>query len=350
MRRFLMVLLGIAVIGCAQRKNAALDEPVELLVGVGSSGTVIRANCKPITDLYGVNVSNTYIIQRGDRLEIGVWGEDDMTKRLTVGTDGKISYFMARNMQAAGKTPRELARSLLSSVKKYFGPPQFWVRLIDTAGDFVSISGAIDCPGLQPIDIHTRLLTVLRRAQVSCVRPKCPRRTGERPDWSQAFVLRGTKFLDVDLEKLLGAKGATPREIAVNDVLLQPSDRIYVPTLIKSGNKVYVVGATRQPRLIRYSKEITYLEALITSGDAPEAAWKRKSFIIRGKMKHPQIIPVNARLVRTGKLPDIALKPGDTVFIPRMPIKKTSEVIRQLDVIYRQVARAEAAWKTRFDR
>jgi protein involved in polysaccharide export with SLBB domain len=226
---------------------------------------------------------------------------------------------------------------------------EVFVRLIDFRGDFVRVSGAIDNPGIHPCGDSTRLMTVMEMIRERCARPACPRRATATPDWSQAFVLREDKLLDVDFEKLLGAKpnAATAREKALSNVLLEPGDRIYVPPVIKLGSKVYVVGAVGYPRLIRYHKEITYLEAMVRAGDVPCSAWERKSFIIRGKMKHPTIIPVNAPLVRTGKIADILLKPGDVIFVPRKSIKKTLEVVRQLDVIYGQVAQAEAACNKR---
>jgi len=171
----------------------------------------------------------------------------------------------------------------------------------------------------------------------------------EVADLSNAFVLRGEEFLDVDFAKLFGGSVANPREIAANNIRLQANDRIFIPSAVKLENKVYVVGAVRVPRLIRYSKEISFLEAVVEAGDVPEAAWERMSFIIRGRMKKPQIIEVNTRDIRIGKRPDIALQPGDVIFMPKTPLAKAAEVVGQFATIFTGVTTAESAYKVHFD-
>jgi polysaccharide biosynthesis/export protein len=337
MRWFLIVLVSLVALGCGRQRE--LSQDFEMLLPVPGAlppeaPPPPRRACR-------------YVIQPGDRLEIGVWGEDDMTKRLSVDQDGRISYFRITDVKAAGKTTRALEQELPKHLKKWFGSrPVFSVTLIRPAGKFISITGVVASPGWYSLGKEVRLLTLLANAQRGWSWSSSHHRHSDaKPDWSQAFVLRGDKFLDVDFEKLLDAKGSTPREKILNNPLLQPGDRVYVPGLVSPGNRVYVVGVPRRPRLIRYSKEITFLEAMLRAEDIPCSVWERKIFIIRGKMKHPTIIPVNVRLVRTGRIADILLKPGDVIFVPKTRIEKTGEVICRLDAIYGQVAQAETMYR-----
>lgn len=294
-----------------------------------------------------------YRIRTSDRLEIGVFGENDMTKEVKVGPDGRISYFLATEVMASGLTLAEIKVEIERRLQPYFKKPRVFASLVDSAGNFVSVTGIVKSPGIYSISNETRLVDVIAKARGI---PLAAHGLGgiadvEVADLSQAFVLRGDKFLNVDFEILFGRKRAGARAIAINNVLLQPNDRIFIPSAVSMDNKIFVVGAVRAPRVIRYSKEISFLEALVTAGDVPQGAWERKSFIIRGRMNKPRIIPVNTRLVRTGGIADIRLEAGDVIFVPKTPLAKTAEVIRQIDVIFSGITNAERASNVRmFDR
>ncbi len=281
----------------------------------------------------GVMPDRPYRLRTGDVVEIGVWGEDDMTKRITVGPDGRISYYKATEIRTAGRTLKKLREILQEKLAEDFKNPEVFASLINSAGNFVSITGGVKNPGLYSISNETRLRDLIKRAG------------GLLPNGEsdEGVILRGSNLVDVDFDKLFDKKKAGAREIALNNVLLQPNDRIHIPTAIRLDNMVFVVGAVRVPRAIRYSKSITFLEALVTAGDVPAGAWERKWFIVRGRMNKPAIIPVNARQIRTGKMKDIALQSGDVIFLPKVPLEKTAEVIRQLDVIFGAVNQAGRA-------
>jgi len=296
-------------------------------------------------------IAELYRIRTEDLLEVGVWGEEDMTRRLKVGPDGRISYFQATELPVSGRTLGELKVELRSILSKHFKNPEVFVSLVDSAGFFVSVTGVVKSPGLYRINNESRVVDVV--AQAGGI-PLAAAPTGIAnlavADLSQAFVLRGDKFLDVDFAKLFGGK-ADPREIAANNVRLEANDRIYVPSAVNLDNKVFVAGAVRFPRVIQFSKEITMLEALLEAGDVPEAAWERRSFIIRGRMNKPEIIAVNTRDLREGRIPDIRLQAGDVVFLPKTPLAKIAEVIGQMDNIFGGINSSAAASNVRyFDR
>lgn len=297
-------------------------------------------------------ISEPYRIRTDDIIEIGVWGEADMTRKVKVGPDGRISYFQATSLLAAGKTLSELKAELTEKMKGYFKHPEVFVSLEDSAGHYVSVIGVVKSPGNYKINNETRLMDIVAQAGgIPLASNVLGTRTEEVADLSNAFVLRGEQFLDVDFAKLFsGSSGIDPREIAANNVRLQAGDRIFIPSAVKLENKVYVVGAVRAPQLITYSKEISFLEAIIRAGDVFQGSWERNSFIIRGRMKKPEIIAVNTREVRTGKVPDIALQPGDVIYMPKTPLFTASEVVAQFGTIFTGVTQAEAAYKVRFDR
>jgi len=358
MRKLLPAVVCLSVIasGCGRKKQPTvrLDEPVDVLVesGRGKLYQPGRAFRDMEIGPEPPRIADVYRIRTGDALEVGVWGENDMTKRITVGPDGRISYFLATEVLASGRTLKELKSHLRQRLKKHYKDPEVFVSLVSSAGNFVSVTGIIKKPGIYKISNESRLVDIIAQAGgIPLGSTQFGQGITEVADLSQAFVLRGSRFVNVDFEKLFRRKPATAREIAMNNILLQPNDRIYVPSAVQLDNKVFIVGAVRAPRMIRYSKDITFLEALVRAGDVPEQAWERKSFIVRGRMNNPKIIPVNSRLVRQGRIADIRLQAGDVIFMPKTPLAKTVEVIRQLDSIFGGMTSAERASKVRmFDR
>jgi len=301
-------------------------------------------------------VTEPYRIRTGDVLEIGVWGEDGMTRRVTVGPDGRISYYQTTELMAAGRTLGELKAELRSQLKEYFKHPEVVLSLSDSAGLFVSVTGQVRNPGLYKINNESRVADVIAQAGgIPLGSTAYAERYVEVADLSTAWVLRGDQFVEaqpgvpVDFTKLFGSS-RDPREIALNNVRLQASDRIFIPSAVSLDNKVFVLGQVRLPQVIQYSKEISFLEAIARAGDVPESAWERRSFIIRGRFNKPQIIEVNTRAVRTGEARDIRLQPGDVVFLPKTPLAKAADVITQMDTIMTGVITADRAYQVRFDR
>jgi polysaccharide export outer membrane protein len=64
-----------------------------------------------------------YVIGPLDSIEVFVWRAPDVSVRVPVRPDGKISTPLVEDMQAAGKTPTELARDLEGELRTYLQDP-----------------------------------------------------------------------------------------------------------------------------------------------------------------------------------------------------------------------------------
>jgi polysaccharide export outer membrane protein len=64
-----------------------------------------------------------YIIGPLDTVEVFVWRAPDVSVRVPVRPDGKISTPLVEDMQAAGKTPTQLARDLETELRTYLQDP-----------------------------------------------------------------------------------------------------------------------------------------------------------------------------------------------------------------------------------
>jgi polysaccharide export outer membrane protein len=108
----------------------------------------------------GKGVAQSYQIGSGDVLEIKTWKEPDFSQdNVLVRTDGKISFPLLNDVQAAELTPIELKRVIETGLKDYVGTPVVTISVIDPASQKFYILGEIQNTGEFPL---TKKLTVLQ--------------------------------------------------------------------------------------------------------------------------------------------------------------------------------------------
>ena len=89
------------------------------------------------------HVIEPYRIKPLDVLEVSLLGEEDMTKRVVVAPDGRLSYFVASDIVAGERTFAELRAAIRERLKEYFVDPQVCVTGREFAGNTVSILGQV---------------------------------------------------------------------------------------------------------------------------------------------------------------------------------------------------------------
>jgi len=67
--------------------------------------------------------AGSYLVGPGDSLQIYVWDHADLSTAVAVRPDGKISIPLVDDMQAAGKSPTQLARDIEGVLGKYVRTP-----------------------------------------------------------------------------------------------------------------------------------------------------------------------------------------------------------------------------------
>ncbi len=294
------------------------EGPFEIETGPGTFGL------KPI------DRPELYRARPGDVLLIELLGEDKMSRKVKVGPDGRLTYYIARGIQASGRTFDHIRRDIAHRLRAHYKNPQIAVSGISYRGNTVSVLGVVGKPGLYEITSSTRLLDVIAQAGGIPVTWKIGATsvgTEEIADYRKSYVMRGGEFLDVDFVALFRG---TKSEVVGNNALLRPGDRVNIPAAAGGGSKVMVLGEVARPGVVRYANSISFLEAIAEAGGVKASAWERKAFIVRGSMDRPKVMAVNARAVATGRSRDVELQRGDVVFLPKHALGKMSEVTRQL--------------------
>ena len=80
--------------------------------------------------------SSDYIIGPGDRLNIFVWRNPELSANVEVRPDGRLSIPLVEDVVAIGKTPSQLARSLEQRLGKYIKEPVVTVIASGFVGPF----------------------------------------------------------------------------------------------------------------------------------------------------------------------------------------------------------------------
>jgi polysaccharide export outer membrane protein len=95
--------------------------------------------------------SRDYVIGADDVLDVSVWKEQDLTRSVQVRPDGKISMPLIGDVQAAGMTSGQLAKSISDRLKKFLTAPQVTVILTQINSQKVYVIGEVTKPGSYPV-------------------------------------------------------------------------------------------------------------------------------------------------------------------------------------------------------
>lgn len=105
-----------------------------------------------------------YVIGVEDKLSIKVWKEPDLSGQVSVRPDGKISCLLVGDIQAAGRTPRELTDAITKALSKYVREPVVTVTVDEINSFKVYVLGEVKTQGVLNLKRRTRLLEAIALA------------------------------------------------------------------------------------------------------------------------------------------------------------------------------------------
>jgi len=106
----------------------------------GNGKTVVAEPAEPAS-------APLYVIQPNDVLEIFVWKEQDLTRKVFVRPDGRISVPLVQDMQAAGLSPKELKDEIEKKLNAFIEEPNVTI-IVDAIQSYkVYVTGKVQKPG-----------------------------------------------------------------------------------------------------------------------------------------------------------------------------------------------------------
>ena len=88
-----------------------------------------------------------YQIGPEDVLEISVWKEEGLKKEVLVRPDGGITFPLAGDLQAAGKTGRQLQQEITQRLEKFMADPVVSVAILKIVSNKIYVIGRVNKPG-----------------------------------------------------------------------------------------------------------------------------------------------------------------------------------------------------------
>ncbi|UCH37917.1 MAG: polysaccharide biosynthesis/export family protein [Candidatus Bathyarchaeota archaeon] len=162
-------------------------------------------------------ISQDYIIGKGDVLEIVVWRNERISRKVVVRPDGRISLPLIQDIEAKGLTVLQLKNQIINKLKDYMDYPKVSVIVSDTTSYRVSVLGRVERPGVYPITGATTLVEAIALA-------------GGFSEWANKRKIRVVthekgkeRTITVNYKKFESGKDQSL------NITLQPGDIIIVP-------------------------------------------------------------------------------------------------------------------------
>lgn len=105
--------------------------------------------------------ADRYLLNAGDVLEISVWNEESLQKQVVVLPDGMVTFPLAGEVMAEGRTVADVQASLKKQLSEYLTDPVVTVSVFGVEGNTVHVLGKVQNPGhfvmSQPLDVMQAL-------------------------------------------------------------------------------------------------------------------------------------------------------------------------------------------------
>jgi len=98
-----------------------------------------------------------YIVGAPDILEIHILPDPEISREVRVRPDGMISIDLVGDVQAAGRTPLEIASDIQTKIGRFKRDAVVNVTVVDSPSQFVTIYGEVRSPGTFPLNAELRV-------------------------------------------------------------------------------------------------------------------------------------------------------------------------------------------------
>jgi len=250
-------------------------------------------------------VRGPYRLGVGDRLEISVFGHDDMRQDLEVLADGTVVLPMAGVVPVAGKTVSEVRQELETKLKDYLVDPQVSLDIKDYKSQPVNVVGEVRNPGQYYLKGPTTLVDIVALA-----------------GWMTANA--GSEII-LTRNEMSSDKGVQVRQIVVRKADLVGSGQTHNNPLVQGGDVVtvgpkqyfYIRGEVTTPGQYPLEDEPTLMKAISIAHGLTQYARKKGIEVIRMVNGVQTKMEVDLKAIEERKAEDIPLLADDQILVPR---------------------------------
>lgn len=264
-------------------------------------GVALRLMAEDLADREG---DTDYRVGIGDKIDIGVFGHEDLSKTLEVRTDGTISMPLLGDVPVAGKTLGEIDTELTRRLgTDFLVDPEVSVDVREYKSQWVTLMGEVRTPGRYALRRNMHLIDLLAEAG------------GPTKEAGADVVLTrhpakesGTRQITIPLDDIL-----TPGKTDAN-LLLRHGDIV----TLNQREAFYIRGEVSRPGPYYIDRGMTILRAISVAGGLTQFANRKEVQLLRsGTGTIQQKTVVNLKAIEDGHKEDISLLPNDIIIVPR---------------------------------
>jgi polysaccharide export outer membrane protein len=188
-------------------------------------------------------------ISTSDTIQIHVLNQPDLDTQVRVAPDGTISYPYVGRIRAAGLTEDDIAARIKAALARadIVKDAQVVISVV-TFGTQISVQGAVQSPGVYPLDRPTTLTEALSRAGGVT-----------RLGWMVVLRRRTPSGVSVQRFDVKTILAGNPFE---SNIVLQNSDDIYV----EEASVYYLAGYVNKPGEYPLARKLSVQQALVAGG------------------------------------------------------------------------------------
>jgi polysaccharide export outer membrane protein len=239
------------------------------------------------------------VLGPGDQLEVRIFDTPELTQRVRVNSDGKITLALIGELSVLGVSPDKLAGLIASKLidGKFMKDPQVSVFVTEYAGQMAYVTGEVARPGAYALLRSHRLLDLIS------VAGGLTSRAG-----NTVTIARGKDVaqpIRVDLKD---------KDESRNNPEILPGDSI---TVGQTGI-AYVLGDVNRPGGFMLDRRTTLsvVQALALAEGTKSSAALGKALLIRTTQGNRQVTQLNLKAMLKSQSPDLLLEGGDVIFVP----------------------------------
>lgn len=105
-----------------------------------------------------------YQLHAGDQIEVSIWKEPDLQREVVIRPDGKFSFPLTGEINAAGRTVDQIRTDIESRLKKFIPEPVVTVSVTGIEGNRIYVIGQVKEPGSFMMNPQVNVLQALSLA------------------------------------------------------------------------------------------------------------------------------------------------------------------------------------------
>jgi polysaccharide export outer membrane protein len=256
-----------------------------------------------------------YRLGAGDQVLVQVWEKPELSGLQVIGPDGVLTVPLVGSVSVAGMTRDEAAKAVREPLSKLYTGVSVTLRVEQYQANRVTVLGRVKTPGVYRFENTPSILEVLAKAGGLTDGPV---------NLTHCAVVRGRdRMAWIDLNSLVDG-----RNITLN-LRLKPEDLVLVP---EDGDlPVYVLGQVTKPGPIRWTRGMSFLDALAQAGGTTRDSLPSAIYLVRPSQDKRYILS-QGDILGPERGTNVALERGDIIYVPTNFLADIGYLLEKLNI------------------